>query len=138
MLVLQLPNFRRTFIVECDASGSGMGAVLHQGSGPIAFFNKKMAPRHVGLAAYERKLIALAQAVKHQRLYLWGHTFVVCTDHYSLKFPLDQRLSTMPQHRWISNLMGFDFSVKYKVGNTNTVVDALSLVTRKSCPPVRS
>jgi hypothetical protein len=124
--VLPLPDFTRSFVVECDASGSGMGAVLHQDDGPVAFFSGPMALRHAGLAAYERELIALAQAVKHWRPYLWGRSFVVKTDHYSLKFLLDQRLSTIPQHRWISKLMGFDFVVEYKPGSTNTVADALS------------
>uniref|UniRef100_A0A0A9C3T2 Reverse transcriptase domain-containing protein n=1 Tax=Arundo donax TaxID=35708 RepID=A0A0A9C3T2_ARUDO len=94
--VLQLPDFNRAFVVECDVSGSGMGVVLHQGNGPVAFFSRAMAPRHVGLAAYERELIGLAQVVKHWRPYLWGQHFVVRTDHYSLKFLLDQRLSTIP------------------------------------------
>jgi hypothetical protein len=85
-----------------------------------------MAPRHTDLVAYERELIALAQAVKHWRAYLWGRSFVVKTDHYSLKFPLDQRLSMIPQHRWISKLMGFDFTVDYKPEKTNIVADALS------------
>lgn len=63
--MLQLLDSRRTFIVECDISGSGMGAALHQGSGLVAFFSKVMAPHHVGLAIYEHELIALAQTVKH-------------------------------------------------------------------------
>jgi hypothetical protein len=124
--VLQLPNFERQFVVECNASGSGMGAVLHQEEGPIDFFSRPVAPRHTNLVAYERELIALAQAVKHWRAYLWGCSFVVKTDHYSLKFLLDQRLSTIPQHRWINKLMGFDFTVEYKPGKTNIVVDAFS------------
>ena len=36
--LLQLPNFSRQFVIDCDASGSGFGAVLHQGDGAIAFF----------------------------------------------------------------------------------------------------
>uniref|UniRef100_A0A0A8YMW5 Reverse transcriptase/retrotransposon-derived protein RNase H-like domain-containing protein n=1 Tax=Arundo donax TaxID=35708 RepID=A0A0A8YMW5_ARUDO len=36
--MLQLPDFNSAFIVECDASGSGFGAILHQGGGPLAFF----------------------------------------------------------------------------------------------------
>jgi hypothetical protein len=51
---------------------------------------------------------------------------VVRTDHYVLKFLLDQRLSTIPQHAWVSKLFGYDFSVEYLLGKANTVVDALS------------
>jgi hypothetical protein len=108
-LVLQLPDFDRVFVVECDASGFGVGAMLHQGGGPIAFFSRQMAPRHSGLAAYERELIGLVQMVRHWRAYQWGREFVVKTDHYSLKYLLDQRLATVPQHQWVGKLMGFDF-----------------------------
>lgn len=44
----------------------------------------------------------------------------------SLKFMLDQRLSTVPQHQWITKLFGFDFTVEYRPGRLNTVTDALS------------
>jgi len=124
--VLQLPDFDHDFIVECDASGSGFGAVLHQGGGPVAFFSKLIAPRHTRLAAYERELIGLVQAVRHWRPYLWGRRFIVRTDHRSLRFLLDQCLTTIPQHQWASELLGFDFVVEYKPGTLNVVADALS------------
>ena len=81
---------------------------------------------HRALAAYERELIGLVHAVRHWRPYLWGRRFVVKTDHYSLKYLLDQRLSTIPQHHWVGKLLWFDFSVEYKPGVTNAVADALS------------
>jgi hypothetical protein len=57
---------------------------------------------------------------------LWEWRFTVKTDHYNLKYLLDQRLATIPQHHWVGKLLGFDFTVKYKSGSTNTVADALS------------
>jgi hypothetical protein len=71
-------------------------------------------------------LIGLVKAVRHWRPYLWMRPFVVQTDHYTLKFLLDQRLSTIPQHAWVSKLFANDFSVEYLLGKINTVADALS------------
>jgi hypothetical protein len=51
---------------------------------------------------------------------------MVKTDHYSLKYLLDKCLATIPQHQWVSKLMGFDFIVEYKPGASNTVANALS------------
>lgn len=47
-------------------------------------------------------------------------------DHYSLKHLLDQRLSTIPQHTWVSKLFGYSFQVEYRPGKLNTAADALS------------
>ena len=110
--ILALPNFTRPFVVECDASTYGFGAVLLQDKHPIAYFSRPIAPRHRSLAAYERELIGLVQAIRHWRSYLWGRRFTVRTDHYRLKFLLDQCLATIPQHHWVGKLLGFDFVVE--------------------------
>jgi hypothetical protein len=93
-----MPDFNKLFMVDCDVSGTSFGVVLHQGAGPLAYFSRPFAARHLKLAAYERELIGLVQVVQHWRPYQWGRAFLVCTDHYSLKFLLDQRLSIVPQH----------------------------------------
>jgi len=64
-LVLQLPDWDKSFMVDCDASGSGFSAVLYQGAGALAFFSRPFTARHHKLAAYERELIGLVQAVRH-------------------------------------------------------------------------
>jgi hypothetical protein len=43
-----------------------------------------------------------------------------------LKFLLDQRLSTIPQHTWVSKLFGYDITVEYRPGKLNGAADALS------------
>jgi hypothetical protein len=113
-------------VVECDASGSGFGAVLHQDDGPVAFFRRTIAAHHAKLPAYERELIGLVKAVRHWRPYLWGHSFLIRMDHFSLKFILDQRLTTIHQHMWVRKLFGYDFQVEYRQGKFNIVADALS------------
>jgi hypothetical protein len=57
--VLHLPDFTKEFMVDCDASGSGFGVVLHQGDGPITYFSRQFAPRHLKITAYERELIGV-------------------------------------------------------------------------------
>ena len=85
-----------------------------------------MAPQHAKLAAYERELIGLVKAVRHWRPYVWARPFTIRTNHFALKFLLDQRLSTIPQHTWVSKLFGYDFKVEYKPGRQNAAADALS------------
>ena len=129
--VLALPDFSRSFIIECDASGKGLGAVLMQDQRPIAFHSQALKDKYLHLSTYETELLALASAVKKWRSYLLGRPFVVKTDHQSLKFLLEQRIATPSQQKWLAKLLGFTFVVEYKKGCDNRVADALS----RTCGP---
>ena len=87
LVVLVLLDFIQPFIIECDASSHGFGAVLVQDWHLVSV--RRPVARHHSLVAYERELIGLVHAIHHWRLYLWGRRFHVHTDHYSLKFLLD-------------------------------------------------
>jgi len=119
-------DFTILFILECDASDTGIGAVLQQEVQPIKYFNRPLAFRYKSPSAYEMKLIALDKVVRHWRAYLWGHHFLIQTDHYSLKFLLEQRIITSPQQHWLNKPMGFHFAVEYHAGKQNKVADILS------------
>jgi hypothetical protein len=58
--------------------------------------------------------------------YLVGRHFKVKTDHDSLKYFLEQRLSSEEQQKWVTKIMGYDFEIVYKKGKKNLVADALS------------
>lgn len=70
--VLATPNFSQTFIVECDASCTGLGAVLMQNGHPIAYFSNVISNRSMVKSAYEWELMALVLEVQHWRSYLVG------------------------------------------------------------------
>jgi hypothetical protein len=123
---LQLPNFDDAFIFNCDALGMGFNDVLHQDNDPIAFYSWPIAAQHTKLDTYERELIGLIKPMCHWRPYLWARPFVMRTNHFALKYMLDQHLSTIPQHTWVSKLFGYDFRVEYMSGKANTIADALS------------
>lgn len=78
--VLALPNFQLLFVVECDASGKRLGAVLMQKQRLIFYFSIALKGKNLFLSTYEKELMALVLAVKKWRLYLLGRHFVVRTD----------------------------------------------------------
>ena len=51
---------------------------------------------------------------------------MVRTDHRSLKYILDQRLTTIPQHTWVTKLFGYDLDVVYHPGRQNAAAYTLS------------
>ena len=127
--VLALPDFDEPFIIETDASGAGMGAVLMQKGHPLAFFSKQFGPRMVHASTYVRELHAIVAAVRKWRQYLLGHPFTIFTDHKSLRELMSQVIQTPEQHYYLSKLLGFDYTIQYKVGSSNAVADALSRTT---------
>ncbi|XP_071937632.1 uncharacterized protein [Coffea arabica] len=124
--VPKLPDFQKTFTIETDASGGGIGAVLMQEGHPRAFLSKALSTRNLGLSAYENELLALVKAVTKWKHYLVGYHFIIKTDHQSLKYLLDQKLTTALQHKWLAKLLGLDYEIQYKKGTDNKVADALS------------
>lgn len=90
--VLALPDYTQPFIVETDASYTGIGAVLMQKDRPITFFSKVLTPRHWGKSIYEKEYIALLNVIDKWRHYLQYQHFIMRTDYHSLNTFLNRRL----------------------------------------------
>jgi hypothetical protein len=125
-LVLALPDFTKTFMLECDASGKGINSVHMQEGRPLAFTNKQLSERNLGKPIYEKEMLAILHAVELWHPYLLGQCFQIKTDHQSLKYFLEQHISSQEQQKWVTKLFGYDYEIIYKKEKDNVVVDALS------------
>ncbi|XP_065874792.1 uncharacterized protein [Euphorbia lathyris] len=124
--VLALPNFDKSFEIECDASGVGIGAVLMQEGRPIAFFSEKLSGATLNYPTYDKELYALVRALQMWQHYLWPKEFVIHTDHESLKHLKGQQKLNRRHAKWVEFIETFPYVIKYKQGKENVVADALS------------
>jgi hypothetical protein len=70
--VLTLPDFTKTFILECDASWKGIGVILMQDGRSLAFTSKQLSKRHLGQSIYEKEMLAILHVMDLWRPYLLG------------------------------------------------------------------
>jgi hypothetical protein len=122
--VLTLPDFSKPFVIECDASGVGLGAILMQDKRPVAYYSKALGVKNLAKSAYEKELMAVVLAIQHWRPYLLGRKFIVSTDQKSLKELMQQKIVTAEQQNWAAKLLGYNFEIVYKQGKLNKGADA--------------
>ncbi|GJX06056.1 reverse transcriptase domain-containing protein [Tanacetum coccineum] len=124
--ILALPEGSEDFVVYCDASIKGLGAVLMQRMKVIAYASRQLKIHEKNYTTHDLELGAVVFALKIWRHYLYGTKCVVFTDHKSLQHILDQKDLNMRQHRWIELLSDYDCEIRYHPGKANVVADALS------------
>ena len=97
-----------------------------QKSQPVAFYSQAFSRWALGRSTYKKELMAIVHAFNKWRNYLLGRKFRIRTNHCSLKYILEQRITTMDQQRWMVKLMGFHYEIEYHPIRENKVSDALS------------
>nr|GEU55611.1 retrovirus-related Pol polyprotein from transposon 17.6 [Tanacetum cinerariifolium] len=125
-LILALPEGNDNFVVYCDASHQGLGAVLMQREKVIAYASQKLKPHEENYTTHDLELGAVVFALKIWRHYLYGTKYIVFTDHKSLQHIFDQKELNMRQCRWLELLADYDCEIRYRLGKANVVADALS------------
>lgn len=131
--VLAYADFSLPFILEVDASHSGLGAVLSQEQGgrirPIAYASRGLRPTERNMSNYSSmklEFVALKWAMTEKfREYLLGQKCVVFTDNNPLSHLSTAKLGATEQ-RWAAQLAAFDYQIKYRSGKSNQNADSLS------------
>ncbi|GJR81023.1 putative reverse transcriptase domain-containing protein [Tanacetum coccineum] len=124
--ILALPEGSENFVIYCDTSHKGLGAVLMQREKVIAYASCQLKVHDKNYTTHDLELCAVVLALKMWRHYLYGTKCVVFTDHKSLQHILDQKELNMRQQRWLELLSDYDCEIRYHLGKVNVVADALS------------
>ena len=127
---LTLPVPTDEFLLQTDASGVGLGAVLsvirEKEELPVAFYSRKLLPRERTYSASELEGLAVVSAVDHFQPYLVTHPFIVETDHQALTFLSSAQYRNSRIARWALKLQMYSFSIRYRKGVLHVNADALS------------
>ena len=135
--ILAFPDFDKPFLLETDASGRGLGAVLSQKQAdgwyhPIAYANHVMNETEQRYHSNKQEFLTLKWAVTEQfHEYLspywknWNE-FVVRTDNNLLTYIFSSADLDAAGQCWIAHLTSYNFSLEYQKGKDNMVADFLS------------
>nr|GEV09234.1 putative reverse transcriptase domain-containing protein [Tanacetum cinerariifolium] len=133
-----LPEGTEDFVVYCDASLKGYGAVLMQREKVIAYASRQLKVHEKNYTTHDLELGAVLFALRLWRHYLYETKCVVFFDHKSLQYISNQKELNFRQRRWIELLSDYDYEIRYHPGKENVVVDALSRKERDTTLRVRA
>ncbi|GKA92291.1 putative reverse transcriptase domain-containing protein [Tanacetum coccineum] len=134
--ILTLPKGSEDFIIYCDASIKGLGAVLMQREKAINYASHQLKIHEKYYTTHDLELGAVVFSLKLWRHYLYGTKCTMFTDHKSLQHIFNQKELNMRQHHWLELLSDYDCKICYHLRKANVVVDALSRKERE--PPLRA
>ena len=131
--MLRQPQLDKPFEVEVDASGFALGGVLlqRQEDGkkhPIGYYSATLNEAQHNYDIYELELLAIAECLKHWRLYLAGspHEIIVHTDHANLTYWCQPQKISRHIARQVLELEEYNIKLQHVPGKNNSRADALS------------
>jgi hypothetical protein len=128
--ILQVPDFARPFILQVDASDTGIGGALLQRYDtelrPVAFTSRKLLPRERCYAIMEKECLAVVHSVKKFHVYLFGKQFLLQTDHLPLVCMNKNKVANDRIMRWALILQPYSMQIEYIRGRDNVFADFMS------------
>ncbi len=126
---LEIPNMKSQFILETDASDSGIGGVLKQKYDDrervVRYTSRTLKPAERNYATIEKEPLAIIYCVTKFKHYLVNE-FIVRCDHKPLEYLRKMKDPKGKFARWILQLEQFIFKIEYIPGKKNGCADFLS------------
>ena len=132
--VLTFADFQKPFLLETDASGDGLGAVLSQKQEDgryhlVAYASRGLKGGELRYHSSKLEFLALKWAITEQFYeYLQYQPFRIKTDNNPLTYVMSTPNLDAVGHCWVASLAGFNFIIGYLRGADNKVADTLSRV----------
>lgn len=127
-IMLQAPDDSREVILECDASGIGLGAVLKQiqqgKEVVIEYASKKLNATQMKWNTREREAYSIRWALEHFSPLIRGLRIHLRTDHQSLTWMTSSQESKV--YRWLLYMQQYDIDITHISGKANNAADYLS------------
>lgn len=130
--VLGYPDFAQPFVLHCDASQNGLGAVLYQCQQGmmrvIAYGSRTLSQSEKNYHSGKLEFLVLKWAICERfRDYLYhASSFIVYTDNNPLTYVLTTAKLNPTGHRWVAELADYNFTIRYRPGKNNSDADGLS------------
>ena len=136
--VLALPVFSDKsppFVLDVDASGSGLGGCLMQGDRVTAYASRALTKSERQYSVTKRELLAVVWATTHFRQYLIGRRYLLRTDHSALQWLFNMKDPRGQLARWVLHLSEMEFDIVHRRGALHNDADALSRYPHKTADP---
>ncbi len=119
--MLAYADYRLSFKLHTDASGTGLGAVLYQCQEGVdrvvAYASRSLKPAEKRYPAHKLEFLALKWAVcEKYHDYLYGSKFEAITDNNPLTYVLTTAKLDATEQRWVSELSNYNFTITYRSG----------------------
>ena len=133
--VLKYYDVNEEVTIQCDASETGLGAVLMQKGQPISFASRALTDTETRYAQIEKELLAIVWSTDKFNQYILGREVVhIESDHEPLKAVFTKPIHKSPKRlqRMLMALQNYSLDVQYKKGELMWISDALSRAYRNT------
>ena len=135
--ILCYPIPEGDFILDTDASGDGIGAVLSQVQGTdekvLAYGSRKLSRPERNYCVTRRELLAVVVYLKYFKQYLYGRKVTVRTDHAALRWVLNFKNPEGQLARWLEVISQYDLVIQHRPGGKHANADGLCRRQCKQC-----